>query len=758
MFRRLVIAATIVAIGTAASSQTQTPSGGNQPTPSPQQPTTGQPSTPVQRKDIYWIGPKKQPEPKKPAQQDKSGRLVPRDLLKMSRTSSGDPPSAMSYIRVADRREMNAGRAASDAGILPTWSPAQPNGNIRLAQELQGPRINYYLIQFKAGVTKQQRDALLAKYGLTIARANEAFNIYVVTKPADRIENPTPFEAFNPPIVQALRREPLVQSVSVDSPARTRAVPKSSSLKIKDQHGVTYQWDWKSYAVAAPTPTDLTAAARPKTLDGNWGLKALRMPPVWTIVQRFRASSPKPPQPKLAIIDTGFSRHDNLKNMDLLPTPNIDGATSDLASGAKMKGDPCRVSHGNHVAGIAGATFGEGVGIDGIIPDSKMDAVPVSDNLMSDDAVSGSLEENLDRRSAYFSEVLFAVMSYVDGERTKSNELRVVNISMDLNIGDYVAAGYSLDEIKAALKDTLRAQAQMFIPLAAKYEKAVLIVTAAGNDSAMLDTPLEAKWASSLVWLAKANRDEIDRGLKRPRNLLVVEAVDRSGQRADFSNVSGDIAAPGVDILSTLAKGDAPYGLCDGTSMASPHAAAVAAILFELAPDKTPEQIIDIMVKSATAKPAGAIGAPRLDALEAVLRLSPFADGRNDNLRRLVDLNGDGKVDAADMKEFARRLAIVTENRTNGTPFAEDLNGDKVADLNECNSPVIDFNGSGVASLAHNDAKLVLGEYRNDLAIMQMAWTDKSKDPATAMKETGLDAAILAADKINPVVSAQACR
>lgn len=744
MLRRLMIAATIVAIGSTASSQTQTPSGSNQPSTSSQQPTTGQPSTPVQRKDIYWIGPKKQPEPKKPAQPEKSGQLAPREFFKATN---------MSFIRVADRR----GGALPALVGLSTWSPFPPDGTVQLAQEVQGPRANYYLIQFKAGVTKAQRDALLAKYGLTIARSNETYNIFVVSKPGEQIKTESLSDFYNPPIVQALRRESIVQSVSVDSPARTRSVPKASSLMVKDDHGVTYQWDWKSYAIAAPTPSDLTAAARPQTLDGNWGLKILRMPPVWTIVQRFRASNPKSVQPKLAIIDTGFSLHDNLKKMVLLPTPNIDGTTS-LVAATTATGDPCRVSHGNHVAGIAGATFGGGIGTDGIIPDSKMDAVPVSDNLMTDDPTSGTLQENLVRRSAYFSEVLFAIMSYVDGERGKSNELRVINISMDLNVGDFVALGYSLDEIKAALKDTLRAQAQMFIPLAAKYEKTVLIVTAAGNDSLMLDAPLEAKWASSLVWLAKANKDEIDRGLKRPKNILVVEAIDRSGQRADFSNVAGDVAAPGVDILSTLAKGDAPYGLCDGTSMASPHAAAVATLLFELAPDKTPEQIIDVMVKSAIPKPDGAIGAPRLDALEAVLRLSPFADGRNDNLRRLVDLNGDGKVDTADMKEFARRLAIVTENRTNGTPFAEDLNGDMVADLNECDSPMIDFNGSGMASLAHNDAKLVLGEYRNDLAVMQLAWTDKSKDPATAMKETGLDAAILAADKINPVVSPQACR
>jgi len=751
MLRRLVIAAIIVAIGTAASSQTQTPSGGNQ--PNTQQPTTAQPSTPIQRKDIFWIGPKKQPEPKKPVKPPgQSGGLTPLDLLKAFRTAAADqlPPS---LVRVVDRR--------SGSLTIRSDSPEGLSGNVIMA-EAQGPRQSTYIVQFKPGVTPQQRDDLLRRYGLSIIDQRLAsHNIFTVAGgPPTRSDAPL-YEIFNPPIVLKLRRESIIANVTVDNAVQSRSLPKSSSLKIKDDHGVTYQWDWKSYQGGTPSPTDLATAAQPRVLDGNWGLKAIRMPPVWSIVQKSRALPAKPnapPRPKIGIIDTGFSQHDNLKSMQLRPTPNIEGAPVLSVSTATSPGDPCRSFHGNHVAGIAGATFGEGIGIDGIIPDAKMDAVPVSDNLMNDDPTLGEAIPHLAKRNGFFSEVLVAVNDYIIGERGTSKELRVVNLSMDLNIGEFVQLGYPIEEIKAAIKDTLRSQAQMFNPFVLNFEKTVLIVTAAGNDSQMLDTPLEAKWASSLIWLAKANKDEFDQGVKRPKNILVVEAVDRSGQRADFSNIAGDIAAPGVDILSTLSKDGTSYGLCDGTSMASPHAAAVATLLFELSPDKTPEQVINVMVKSATPKPDGSIGAPRLDALEAVLRLSPYTDGRNDNLRLLVDLNGDGKVDAADMKEFARRLAIVTENRTNGTPFGEDLNGDKVVDLNECNSPMIDFNGSGVASLAHNDAKLVLGEYRNDLAIMQMAWTDKSKDPATAMKEAGLDAAILAADKINPVVSPQACR
>jgi hypothetical protein len=196
--------------------------------------------------------------------------------------------------------------------------------------------------------------------------------------------------------------------------------------------------------------------------------------------------------------------------------------------------------------------------------------------------------------------------------------------------------------------------------------------------------------------------------------------------------------------------------VCDGTSQATPFAAAVATLMFELSPSKKPAEIIDIMVKAARPKPEGALGAPQLDALEAILRLSPYTDWRNENLIRLTDLNGDGKVDIVDLKEYVRQLGLLDDNRVNGTAFAEDLNGDTVTDANECKWPTIDFNGSGTASLSHSDAKRVLGEYRNDLAIMQMAWTDKTKDSAAAIKELGFN--VQAADVINPRISPQACR
>ncbi len=73
--------------------------------------------------------------------------------------------------------------------------------------------------------------------------------------------------------------------------------------------------------------------------------------------------------------------------------------------------------------------------------------------------------------------------------------------------------------------------------------------------------------------------------------VVSVAATDNRDARASFSNANADveIAAPGVDILSTRRGGG--YVAFSGTSMATPHVAGVAAVIAQRNPGFTPAQV-----------------------------------------------------------------------------------------------------------------------------------------------------------------------
>ena len=82
------------------------------------------------------------------------------------------------------------------------------------------------------------------------------------------------------------------------------------------------------------------------------------------------------------------------------------------------------------------------------------------------------------------------------------------------------------------------------------------------------------------------------------RNVIAVAATDASDNRAGFSTFGDfvDVAAPGASIYSTLRSGS--YGYMSGTSMASPHVAGLAGLLFSLNPQLTNAQVRELIEKN----------------------------------------------------------------------------------------------------------------------------------------------------------------
>lgn len=87
-------------------------------------------------------------------------------------------------------------------------------------------------------------------------------------------------------------------------------------------------------------------------------------------------------------------------------------------------------------------------------------------------------------------------------------------------------------------------------------------------------------------------------------NIIAVAATDRNDQIASFSNYGAttvDLAAPGVDILSTTPNNT--YSVFSGTSMATPHVAGAAALLWSLNPEWSYDQVINRLLTTVDVLP-----------------------------------------------------------------------------------------------------------------------------------------------------------
>ncbi len=211
--------------------------------------------------------------------------------------------------------------------------------------------------------------------------------------------------------------------------------------------------------------------------------------------------------------------------------------------------DPTRenVKHGTHVAGIIAAQRNNGIGMDGVANNVKIMAVR---------AVPDGDE--------YDKDIALAIRYAVD------NGAKVLNTSF----GKYYSpqADWVYDAIKyAASKD-------------------VLIVNAAGNDGLDLDT------------VNVYPNDQIDNGTEMANSFLTVGALNfkyGSEMVANFSNygkTNVDVFAPGVKIWATTPLNT--YEFLQGTSMAAPEVAGVAAMIRSYYPSLSAAQVKQILMNS----------------------------------------------------------------------------------------------------------------------------------------------------------------
>lgn len=214
--------------------------------------------------------------------------------------------------------------------------------------------------------------------------------------------------------------------------------------------------------------------------------------------------------------------------------------------------------HGTHVAGIIGAIRNNGVGMNGVADNVR---------IMMIRAVPDGDEHDKD--------IALAIRYAAD------NGAKVINMSF----------GKGLSPEKKWVDD------------AVKYAEAkgVILVHAAGNSAENID--------SMPSYPMPAFEDG-----KRAANWITVGASGdpkAGGLTAGFSNYGKkevDVFAPGVRIYSTVPGGNT-YQNLQGTSMASPVVAGLAAFILEYYPKLSPEQVKYVIEKSAQ-KPEGKVKDP----------------------------------------------------------------------------------------------------------------------------------------------------
>ena len=295
----------------------------------------------------------------------------------------------------------------------------------------------------------------------------------------------------------------------------------------------------------------------------------------------------------VAVIDTGYRPHADLSGQHLAGYDFISSATigndgngrdsdpSDpgdwVAAGECYAGSPASGSswHGTHVAGTVAAKTNNSLGVAGVAYNAKMIPVRV-----------------LGKCGGYTSDIADAITwssgGTVTGVPANANKAKVLNLSLG---GSGACDATTQTAINGA------------------RSRGSVVVVAAGNDNMNVSNASPANCSG----------------------VIAVAATGKTGGRASYSNYGTlvDVAAPGGDgsysVISTLNSGSSTpgsdnYAGYQGTSMATPHVAGVAALMFAAKSTLTPDQVESMLKSTARAFPAtcSGCGTGIVDATAAV--------------------------------------------------------------------------------------------------------------------------------------------
>jgi serine protease len=288
----------------------------------------------------------------------------------------------------------------------------------------------------------------------------------------------------------------------------------------------------------------------------------------------------------VAVLDTGYRPHADLvanivAGYDMIVDTGVSNDGDGRDADAQDPGDGCGGQsswHGTHTAGTVAATTNNGIGVAGVAKGAKVQPVRV-----------------LGCGGGYFSDIQDGITWASGGSvaGVPANPTPAKVISMSLSGGG--ACPQALQTV-----------------INAAVARGTIVIAAAGNNSGNAGNYTPANCA----------------------NVVTVAATNRAGAKAWYSNTGAvvEIAAPGGDttvtangVLSTLNAGYSnpgadSYAFYQGTSMATPHVAGVAALVMSKYPAWTPAQVQARLQSSARAFPGACnlCGSGIVDAGKAV--------------------------------------------------------------------------------------------------------------------------------------------
>lgn len=295
----------------------------------------------------------------------------------------------------------------------------------------------------------------------------------------------------------------------------------------------------------------------------QWNLVRIRMPEAWDL-------APGTTAPGVAVIDSGAdAAHPDLAGK-LLPGWNAISDSSDVSD---------EEGHGTHISGLIAAQTDNGRGIAGVTWSGKV--MPIKASRLDSGTQS--------------STVAAAINWAVD------HGARIINLSL--------GGPYPAEVLRRAVE---RAR-----------ERGALLVAAAGNCGRAGDL------------CTQRNQTEYPAAFP---GVLAVAATTFDDQRATYSTAGSyvKLSAPGGEatdpsdtderhwIFSTVPRTVSASGYASfvGTSQAAPHVAGVAALVWEIAPRLTADDVATVLQQTAVdlgpAGPDTTFGAGRLDAAAAL--------------------------------------------------------------------------------------------------------------------------------------------